>query len=113
MNTLLEETLKGEISETYRVDLYSKVNSCEMFSYHMSENQFGNFGKNFGLGTGYADELDLGEGVSVFQRFRADGSHRGYGPHVNMEIFSNPIRPNNNGKILPLINDHLDFNWKK
>src|SRR3989339_1545892 len=100
MKTLLEETLEGEISETYRVDLYSKVNSCEMFSYAASS----------GFGSARGKGCSSGFGSSIFDRGNAPnsltensggfgfryraGQHERYGlDHLNLDIM-NPINPN-------------------
>lgn len=103
---LLEETLMGEEVEKHRLEVYGKTASAYMFGYAA-------FGKDLKIGTGYVDELDLGRGVSVLQRFRADNGHGFMGPHINQELFPNPVKPNKDGRIVPLINDHLLFDWKK
>ncbi len=112
--TLTETLLAEEPVGEYRTYRYDKTATAYMFGYACSSGFGGSgFGKDFGIGTGFVTELDIGDDDSLLQRLRADRGHGPLGPHLNFELFPNPVRPNSEGKILPLTNDHLPFGWKK
>ncbi len=67
------------------------------------------FGEDFGIGKGYVEKLDLENGLTLTQRFRAD-NHEPFGEHINYELFPDPITQNSNKA---LTNDHLELKWKK